>query len=90
MAVSWIQIVIVVALLILLFGRGRISALMGDLAKGIKSFRQGMQEDEKRGARKPAPIADKADKTAKTDKSAAADKNLSRKPQERSRRKRRA
>lgn len=44
MAVSWIQIVIVVALLILLFGRGRISALMGDLAKGIKSFRQGLQE----------------------------------------------
>ncbi|MCY4504414.1 MAG: twin-arginine translocase TatA/TatE family subunit, partial [Hyphomicrobiales bacterium] len=43
MAVSWIQIVIVVALLILLFGRGRISALMGDLAKGIKSFRRGMQ-----------------------------------------------
>ena len=48
MAVSWIQIVIVVALLILLFGRGRISALMGDLAKGIKSFRRGMQDDDAR------------------------------------------
>ena len=87
MAVSWIQIVIVVALLILLFGRGRISALMGDLAKGIKSFRQGMQEDEKRGGRKPAPIADK---TAKSGKTAADAKNLARKAQERSRRKRRA
>ncbi len=37
-------VVIVIALL--LFGRGKISDLMGDLAKGIKSFKKGMAEDD--------------------------------------------
>ena len=32
-------------LLVLLFGRGKISELMGDMAKGIKSFKKGMAED---------------------------------------------
>lgn len=45
MAPSWIQILIVVVLLVLLFGRGKISELMGDVAKGIKSFKTGMRED---------------------------------------------
>ena len=45
MAPSFLQILIVVALLVLLFGRGKISSLMGDVAKGIKSFKKGMQED---------------------------------------------
>lgn len=39
------QILIVVALLVLLFGRGKISDLMGDVAKGIKSFKKGMAEE---------------------------------------------
>jgi sec-independent protein translocase protein TatA len=46
MAPSWFQILIVVVLLVLLFGRGKISDLMGDVAKGIKSFKKGMSEDE--------------------------------------------
>ena len=46
MAPSWFQILIVVVLLVLLFGRGKISDLMGDVAKGIKSFKSGMAEDE--------------------------------------------
>lgn len=46
MGISFWQIAIVVVLVVLLFGRGKISALMGDLAKGIKSFKAGMQEDE--------------------------------------------
>lgn len=46
MGPSWLQILIVVALVILLFGRGKISDLMGDVAKGIKSFRKGLSEDE--------------------------------------------
>ena len=37
-------VVIVIALL--LFGRGKISDMMGDLAKGIKSFKKGMAEDD--------------------------------------------
>jgi sec-independent protein translocase protein TatA len=36
---------IVVALFVLLFGRGKISELMGDVAKGIKSFKAGMADD---------------------------------------------
>lgn len=46
MAPSWFQILIVVVLLVLLFGRGKISELMGDVAKGIKSFKKGIAEDE--------------------------------------------
>ncbi|MGQ4272641.1 twin-arginine translocase TatA/TatE family subunit [Terrihabitans sp. B22-R8] len=37
---------VVALLVILLFGRGKISDLMGDVAKGIKSFKKGMAEDE--------------------------------------------
>ncbi|MHA1190037.1 MAG: twin-arginine translocase TatA/TatE family subunit [Alphaproteobacteria bacterium] len=40
------QIVIVGVVVVLLFGRGKISELMGDVAKGIKSFKKGMAEDE--------------------------------------------
>lgn len=39
------QILIVVLLVVLLFGRGKISALMGDMAKGIKAFKRGMADD---------------------------------------------
>jgi len=45
MGLSVWQILIVVLLLVLLFGRGKISELMGDMAKGIKSFKKGMAED---------------------------------------------
>ena len=45
MGISWIQILVVVVLVILLFGRGRISSLMGDIASGITSFRKGLRED---------------------------------------------
>ena len=43
---SWIHWVLVIVLVMLLFGRGKISDLMGDVAKGIKSFKKGMAEDE--------------------------------------------
>ena len=39
------QIAVVVILVVLLFGRGKISSLMGDVAKGIKSFKRGMSDD---------------------------------------------
>lgn len=44
--------IVVLAVVLLLFGRGKISDLMGDVAKGIKSFKKGMAEDET-----PAPSA---------------------------------
>ena len=45
MQIGFWQIAIVVALVVLLFGRGKISELMGDVAKGIKSFKKGMASD---------------------------------------------
>ena len=45
MAPSLWQIAVVIVLVILLFGRGKISSLMGDVAKGIKSFKKGMSSD---------------------------------------------
>ena len=45
MGPSWWQILIVLVLFVLLFGRGKISDLMGDVAKGIKSFKTGLADD---------------------------------------------
>lgn len=47
---SPIHIIIVLLMVVLLFGAGRVSNLMGDVAKGIKSFKRGMAEDDE-----PAP-----------------------------------
>jgi sec-independent protein translocase protein TatA len=44
--------IIVGLIVVLLFGRGKVSDLMGDVAKGIKAFKKGMSEDDT--AAKPA------------------------------------
>ncbi|MDC9700732.1 MAG: twin-arginine translocase TatA/TatE family subunit [Alphaproteobacteria bacterium] len=49
MAISWVQVVIIAFVVLLLFGRGKISDLMGDVAKGIKSFKKGLSDDEPEG-----------------------------------------
>ena len=47
---------LIVALVILvLFGRGKISEMMGDFGKGVKSFRQGLNDDDKAAAQTQAP-----------------------------------
>ena len=46
--------IVVIAVVLLLFGRGKISDLMGDVAQGIKAFKKGMQDDDKTTAEKPA------------------------------------
>jgi sec-independent protein translocase protein TatA len=38
--------IVVIGVVLLLFGRGKISDLMGDVAQGIKAFKKGMSEDE--------------------------------------------
>jgi sec-independent protein translocase protein TatA len=44
---GWVEILVIGALVLLIFGgRGKISAMMGDVAKGIKSFRRGMKEPD--------------------------------------------
>jgi sec-independent protein translocase protein TatA len=43
---SWIHWVIVIAVVALLFGgRGKLSGIMGDAAKGIKAFKDGLKDD---------------------------------------------
>ena len=44
MSLSFWQIALVAVLFLLLFGRGKIPQLMGDLAEGIKSFRKGVSD----------------------------------------------
>jgi sec-independent protein translocase protein TatA len=46
MGLSFWHMVILLLVVVLLFGRGKISDVMGDVAKGIKSFKKGMADDE--------------------------------------------
>ncbi|MEP0235222.1 twin-arginine translocase TatA/TatE family subunit [Roseibium sp.] len=55
MGISVWQILIIAVIVILLFGRGKISDLMGDVAKGIKSFKKGMAEDDTASSASEAP-----------------------------------
>jgi sec-independent protein translocase protein TatA len=48
----WLIVLLVV---MLLFGAGRISGVMGDLGRGIKSFKKGLNEDDEPGAARPQP-----------------------------------
>ncbi|MET0600244.1 MAG: twin-arginine translocase TatA/TatE family subunit [Mesorhizobium sp.] len=57
----WLIVLVVV---LLLFGRGKIPELMGDMAKGIKSFKKGMSEDEE--AEEAKTVEHRADETLAT------------------------
>ncbi|MBN8936502.1 MAG: twin-arginine translocase TatA/TatE family subunit [Rhizobiales bacterium] len=46
--------IVVIAVVLLLFGRGKISDLMGDVAQGIKAFKKGMSDDDTAKADAPA------------------------------------
>jgi sec-independent protein translocase protein TatA len=67
------QLLIVLLLVVLLFGKGKVSDLMGDVAKGIKSFKKGLADDEhpsvpQQPATPPKPIDHE---TVRTEASAA-------------------
>ena len=47
--IGWTGIIIIAVLVVILFGKGKISSIMGDLAKGIKSFKKGMSDDSSSG-----------------------------------------
>lgn len=47
MNASPLQLIIVLVIVLLLFGRNKIPQLMGDVAKGIKSFKKGMKDEDK-------------------------------------------
>ena len=65
----WIIVLLVV---LVLFGRGRISEIMGDFGKGIKSFKHGLNEHEQ-GADKPSPRIEGPSHEAKPASEAAAE-----------------
>ena len=61
MVPGWVQIAVVIILAVLLFGgRGKISSIMGDFAKGIKSFKKGMKEEDE-AAQSAAQVEDKGE-----------------------------
>tara|TARA_B100000378_G_scaffold277002_2_gene276176 strand:- start:764 stop:991 length:228 start_codon:yes stop_codon:yes gene_type:complete len=73
MSIGIWQIAIVVVLVVLLFGRGKISSLMGDVAKGIKSFKKGMSSDVTEDSQSQN-ITDTNQNTDKTDTNQDIDK----------------
>jgi sec-independent protein translocase protein TatA len=56
--IHWVVLILVV---ILLFGRGRISDLMGDFAKGINSFKKGLADDDSAAPTQKVPPAQLTD-----------------------------
>ncbi len=56
MSIGPFQILIIALVVLVLFGRGRISEMMGDFGKGVKSFRKGLNEDDDVAARPAAQI----------------------------------
>jgi sec-independent protein translocase protein TatA len=70
---SPLQLMLVLLVVVLLFGKGKISDLMGDVAKGIKAFKRGMSEDEAQpGAQTPAPKIEHDQPKAETHQSTEA------------------
>ena len=67
MSIGFWQIAIVVVLVVLLFGRGKISSLMGDVAKGIKSFKKGIK-DPSEDQTESVSSDDKSNEDSNTDK----------------------
>lgn len=58
---SWQHLLILGLVVLVLFGKGRISEMMGDFGKGIKSFKKGLAEEDE--AVKPAPQIERASET---------------------------
>ena len=75
MSIGFWQIAIVVVLVVLLFGRGKISSLMGDVAKGIKSFKKGMSDNPDQ----TSPTSSTEDSTSSTEDSTNEDQNSDKK-----------
>lgn len=67
------QILIIAVVVLILFGRGRISEMMGDFGKGIKSFKNGMSEDERASADSKARIEAPAPSPSETTESTTTD-----------------
>ncbi len=60
MGLGWQHILLFGIVALLLFGRGKISDLMGDFAKGIKAFKKGLNDDEPQAEQKPKALENNA------------------------------
>ena len=71
----WHWVIVLVVVLVLFGGKGKISALMGDFGKGLKSFKKGMKDEECEGAKASEESPKLAeDKTETVDQSTSEDK----------------
>ncbi len=62
----WHWLIFLVVALLMFGGSGKISSIMGDVAKGIKSFKKGMAEDDEPKKPEPAKPMDQLSKPAET------------------------
>ncbi len=69
----WHWLIVLVVVLVLFGGSGKISSLMGDVAKGIKSFKKGMEDDVEEVAEDTVKSIDSTAKEAKTSAKEKAD-----------------
>ena len=75
MGISIWQIVLVLVIILILFGAGKIPRVMGDVAKGIKSFKAGMKEGESEEIEVSAEEVDDKVKSKKRKNAAPRKKN---------------
>ena len=71
MGIGWPQLLIIALVILVLFGRGRIAEMMGDFGKGIRSFKQGMNEDEKASSGAAPQIEGQAKETRSSEEQRA-------------------
>ena len=62
----WHWLIVIVVVMLMFGGRGKISGLMGDFAQGIKAFKKGMAEDDTPPKTDPKTIDHKAQASTST------------------------
>ena len=66
--IGWTGIIIIAILVVILFGKGKISSIMGDLAKGIKSFKKGMADNPDQSSSSSSTIQEKTNEDENSEK----------------------
>jgi sec-independent protein translocase protein TatA len=66
--------IVVLAIILILFGAGKLPRVMGDFAKGIKAFKAGMKEEDEADAPPPAQVSPPGTATSSTAPVGAADR----------------
>ena len=62
MGISFVQILLILIVVLVLFGAGKLPGVMGDLGKGLRNFKEGLkggEEDKNKEPPKPTPPSDK-------------------------------